>query len=233
MADQFLDVVRTMSGGDGSLAVPSMLRYACTTIPGTDHAGITLASSGSQPATIAATGELPLEIDHLQYSLGEGPCLAALSVTDLVRVGDLALDERFPRFAPRAVDLGVRSMLSAPMQLSDGERAALNLYSVRPGAFEPDHVALAGIFAAYVSLLLLNHRRQEKIMRLERALESNREIGVATGILMEQRRSNQTAAFERLVQASQNSNRRLRDVATEVNRTMQLPSLAEDPNQRQ
>jgi hypothetical protein len=225
LAGQFQELVRSMADQQGSLEVEHVLTYACKAIPGAEHAAVTRAGSRAKPETIAATGDLPMEIDSVQYALGEGPCVAALSVSDVVWVDDLALDDQFPRFAPRAVDLGIRSMLSTRLYLSETERAALNLYSARPAAFESDHVALAAIFASYTSLVLLNRMHQDTAMRLERALESNREIGIAMGILMAQRRWTQSEAFDRLVDASQNLNRRLRDIAAEVNNTLKPPRI--------
>lgn len=225
MAGQFQELVRSMVEGHRALEIEPVLDYARTAIAGADHAAITLARRGAEPETIAATGELPVQMDALQYTLGEGPCVAALSLNDQVWVDDLAVDAQFPRFSPRAVDLGIRSMLSTRLFLSEHDRAALNLYSQRPAAFEPDQLALAAIFAAYTSLVLVNRMHEDKIIRLERALESNREIGVAMGILMAQRRWTQSEAFDRLVNASQHLNRRLRDIAAEVNLTSRLPGI--------
>jgi len=61
-------------------------------------------------------------------------------------------------------------------------------------------------------------------MHLERALQSNREIGVAMGILMAQQRCTREEAFEQLSTASQKLNRRLRDIAEEVGHTGALPA---------
>ncbi len=49
-----------------------------------------------------------------------------------------------------------------------------------------------------------------------RALESNREIGVAMGILMEKERFTRAQAFDVLRVASQDSNRKLSDIAMDV-----------------
>ncbi len=225
MAGQFQELVRSMVEGRRNLEIDPVLDYARTAIAGADHAAITLARSGGQPETVAATGELPIRVDALQYTLGEGPCVAALTVSDQVHVADLALDGRYPRFAPRAAELGVRSMLSTRLFLSADDRAALSLYSRRPAAFDPDQLALAAIFASYASLVLVNRTSEDKVIRLERALESNREIGVAMGILMAQRRWTQSEAFDRLVNASQSLNRRLRDIAAEVSLTSRLPRI--------
>ena len=51
---------------------------------------------------------------------------------------------------------------------------------------------------------------------LSQALQSNREIGVAMGILMNQHRFTRQEAFDVLRVASQNSNRKLADIAVEV-----------------
>lgn len=69
---------------------------------------------------------------------------------------DLATDDRYPRFSPGAIELGVRSMLSARLYLSAHDRAALTLYSARPYAFSEEQNPLLAIFASFASLLLLN-----------------------------------------------------------------------------
>lgn len=51
---------------------------------------------------------------------------------------------------------------------------------------------------------------------LESALRSAREIGMAMGILMARRGAPEAAAFEALAHASQQQNRKLRDVAADV-----------------
>lgn len=63
-----------------------------------------------------------------------------------------------------------------------------------------------------------------KIEHLERALESNRLIGTAVGILMAELRITSEEAFDRLRTASQTSNRKLSDVADDVVFTGALPA---------
>lgn len=67
---------------------------------------------------------------------------------------------------------------------------------------------------------------EKEIFDLERALESNREIGVAMGILMAREMCTQSQAFNRLRTASQQLNRKLRDIADDVKRTGQIPVRA-------
>jgi AmiR/NasT family two-component response regulator len=56
----------------------------------------------------------------------------------------------------------------------------------------------------------------DKIANLEIALKSGRRIGMAMGILMAQFRIREDAAFDMLREASQNRNRKLRDLAEDV-----------------
>lgn len=165
-----------------------------------------------------------MRVDSLQYALNEGPCVAALTESDLVLVNNLETGEQFPRFSVGAVEFGVRSMLSTRLFLTADDRAALNLYSSKADAFRFDDLPLAAIFGSFASLLLLHQMHEDTIMHLERALQSNREIGVAIGILMAQHHSTREQAFEQLSKASQKLNRRLRDIAEEVGTTGELPS---------
>jgi len=224
MAIQFHALLKSMVDNAGMLRMESVIGYATVAIHGADHAAITLKRAGREPETVFASGELPLKVDALQYNLGEGPCVAALNASDLVLVDDLTNDGRFPTFGPEAVRLGVHSMLSTRLFLNKDDRAALNLYSNRPRAFHPTQLPLAAIFASYASLLLISRIHEDYIIDLERALESNREIGVAIGILMAENRCSREDAFELLATASQHLNRRLLDIADEVNRTGQVPT---------
>jgi hypothetical protein len=225
LADQMRDLVRAMSADqpDG-IKVPRVVEFAAAVVPGAEHAGISLIEGNKQPQTIAATGDLPLQVDKLQYALNEGPCVQALIQSDLVWSGDLSKDQQWPRFAPRAVaDTGVHSMASFRLFLSAERRGALNFYSGIPQAFDELALGVGAIFASYASLTLLNDLHLDKIMNLERALETNREIGVALGILMARQLCTADQAFDMLRIASQHTHRKLRDIAAEVTETGALP----------
>ena len=62
-------------------------------------------------------------------------------------------------------------------------------------------------------------RSRHEVGHLQAALESNRMIGVAIGVLMTTQRCTATHAFELLKEASQTQNRKLRDVAADVQYT--------------
>ena len=75
----------------------------------------------------------------------------------------------------------------------------------------------------------LNEARR-RIENLETALQSNRRIGVAIGILMSRHGLSEDDAFALLAEASQLTNRKLRDIAEEVVYEGDLPHrVAEAP----
>jgi hypothetical protein len=98
---------------------------------------------------------------------------------------DLRSENWWPLFARAIVDqTPVRSMLSFRLFLTEQDRAALNLYVTKAGAFTEQSIATGSMFAAYASMALLPVARNDTANHLTRALESNREIGVAKRILM-------------------------------------------------
>jgi hypothetical protein len=227
MAAEFSDLARLLADGQ---PIPDMLdrlvKVAAQAVTGTEHCAITLVQGRASPRTIAASDELPMKVDALQYTLQEGPCLQALVVSDVTLANDLATDRQWPTFAERAVaETGVRAMLSFRLYLTGAAQAALNFYSSRPQAFPLPSIATGSIFAAYASLALLASLHEEKALNLTRAVESNREIGTAIGILMATKKVTQQDAFDQLRVASQALHRKLRDIAAEVKITGELPDL--------
>ncbi|MHA3700844.1 GAF and ANTAR domain-containing protein [Jatrophihabitans sp. YIM 134969] len=203
----------------------AITRLAVAQLDGVDHAGITVVRRG-EFSTPASSGRLPEDVDALQYETGQGPCLSAISEEGTFRTADLAAEtERWPRFSRRAAaELDVHSMLSMRLFVQDDTLGALNFYSHRIGAFD-DTIAEAGaLFAAHAALALSNADEQDENLNLKRALDSSRLIGAATGILMAHHRLTQEQAFDVLRQVSQNSNRKLRDVADDVVHTGAVPS---------
>ena len=226
LANQFGDIARAMidDGPDGELLIDQVLKFAAEGVPGSEYAAITRVSGNGRPETIAASADLPLRVDLLQYETGEGPCLQTLVQSDVEHAADLAADLQWPAFSARAVhETGIRSMLSFRLFLTAKERGALTFYAHAPHAFTPLSMSTGAIFASYTSLVLTNQFHQDESMNLRRALESNREIGMALGILMARELHTAEQAFTRLRTASQHLHRKLHDVATEVIETGSLP----------
>jgi len=204
-----------------AMTLQHVVQMAGAAVPHSEQVGVTLIRSRSRVETPAATGDLAAACDELQYTLREGPCLHAAKANRPVRVDDMTRERRWPRFAPRAASLGVRSMLVLPLAAARGTVGALNLYSRRVNAFDPDDELIGQSFATHAAIALV-HVELEQNLRV--GLETRQEIGQAVGILMERHRLNPSAAFELLVEASQRSHMKLRDIANRMVETGEDPT---------
>ena len=174
---------------------------------------------GGRFSTAASTDEQSRRADALQYEVGSGPCVDAILDDTIYVTEDVACDQRWSLWGKRvSTELGLRSVLAYRLSLLDdsGAVAALNVYSDRLGAFDDRAVGAGLVLATHGSLLVTAQLARDKAANLLRAMESNREIGVAMGILMHRHKLDREQAFAVLRVASQDSNRKLAEVASEV-----------------
>ncbi|MEV4618812.1 GAF and ANTAR domain-containing protein [Asanoa sp. NPDC049573] len=186
------------------------------TIPGAEEVSVTLVRGG-QAHTAAYTGAVALRLDEWQYELGRGPCIDAAEGGVVVSVPDTSKDGRWPSWAAAAYAEGVQSSLSIGLPIQDAVIGALNIYGTKPDAFDVDGVTLAQTFAGYASVAMANAHLYDTTATLanhmQSAMESRAVIEQAKGIVMGQRRCTADEAFAILVKVSQDTNRKLRDVA--------------------
>ncbi|MCW2541481.1 MAG: hypothetical protein JWN95_3206 [Frankiales bacterium] len=229
---QFTDLAAAMIISQSEpLHAARVVQFAAQAVPGSEHAALTLIKGNQPPVTAAGSSELPFRVDAIQYDTKQGPCLEALLEGDICRADDLATDPQWPRFAARAVrETGVRAMFSVRLFLDASQRGALNFYAMRPNAFSDLDVAIGSIFAAYASMALTSSMHQQRATHLQIAVESNRQIGIAIGILMARKLLTADQAFGELRFASQHLHRKLRDIAAEVATTGELPAVVPGPS---
>jgi len=108
--------------------VQHLVEIAAKTLGHGISAAVTVSRYG-RPATVASSDVYAAQFDEVQYGRNEGPCLTAMRAGKIVLIDDLADDERFSEYRPRALSLGVRSSLSLPLNGGNHAVGALNLYS--------------------------------------------------------------------------------------------------------
>jgi hypothetical protein len=178
--------------------------------------GITLLRD-RKAATIGWSSDSAREVDQIQYSLSQGPCLTAAEEEREVHVPDLFDEDRWgPDYANAVASHGLRSVLSLPFNLQGDARAALNLYSDVPHKFDERASAKARGYTREISQALRLAVRfslhTDSAANLRATLESRTTIDIAVGIVTQNRCSQDTAA-RILTEASSNSNTKLRDIA--------------------
>jgi GAF domain-containing protein len=206
------------AAGDVQSTLAIVVELAVATIDGCDFAGLFLIE-GDTVSTPTYTDPIVVEIDALQHSTGEGPCLDAIAHRLIFYADDLTRDLRWLHFGPKASKAGIRSVLALPLS-ADAQFGALNLYALYPVAFGVVDRARAAILASMASLALsVAHSHEDEARRAENlhaALASRETIGEATGILMERERITAAQAFDILRRASQHLNIKLRQVAEDL-----------------
>jgi GAF domain-containing protein len=133
---------------------------------------------------------------------------------------ETASDTRWPAFAAAATGQGVLATLSLPLADENAVLGALNLYSTTVSTFDDRALEVACLFADQLGVAAANAmayvEAYELSQQLQQAMESRAVIEQAKGILMAAQGCDADEAFRILVRASQNQNRKLRAIATEI-----------------
>ncbi|MCW2539381.1 MAG: Signal transduction histidine kinase [Frankiales bacterium] len=164
--------------------------FAVKAIPGAEGAGLTL-FQGNRADTIVASARFVHDVDAAQYSIGEGPCITAAAERRTVRLASVDADGPYPRFGPRAAEMGIQSMLSLPL-LSEGidgdVLGSINVYARERNVFDDRAQELGELFAIPAAISVRNAQALSEALlltgRLEAALVKRAAEDRATGALL-------------------------------------------------
>jgi GAF domain-containing protein len=214
----FAELGRTrLADVDIDTLLDKIAQLAKRTIPGAGEVSVTLLH-GNHPQTAAFTGELAKVLDEQQYERGYGPCLDAADTATTQMVPDTSIEQRWPDWAGDAEKAGALSSLSVGLPVHEHVTGALNIYATTTNAFDDDAVTtIAQRFAGFAAAGLANaHLYQTQATlagHMQKAMNSRAVIEQAKGIIMGDRRCTPDQAFAILTKLSQDTNRKLRDVA--------------------
>lgn len=220
VARQLSELAREMEAEpDFAAVMDRIVTSTVTELSGAVGAAITLLERG-RVTSPAHSSELAGKVGVIQSETGEGPCVDTAREEVTIRVDDLSTSDTWPTFAARAVDLGIKSLLSFQLFVGRDSMGALDVYSDRVNGFDAVDEE-TGLLLASHAALTMNSARQ--VSTLETALTTRDLIGQAKGILMERFQLDSTRAFDVLNRLSQHTNRKLRDIAQEVVTSRELP----------
>ena len=190
------------------------------TIPTSLGSAVSLIDERGRRTTAATTHHPLAAADTLQYELNEGPCLTAWAHRSVVRVDDTRTESRWPRWCGAVQELGVLSVLSAPLIAGDLALGAMKVYSRQASAFGADAERRLSMFAPQAAVLLANVQSHEAATELseglKQALRTRDVIATAKGIVMARDGLDEESALQMLVAASQREHSKLRDVAQDI-----------------
>jgi diguanylate cyclase (GGDEF)-like protein len=167
-----------------------------TAVPVTG-AGIMLRGHDHESYIVAASDERVQEIEQLQNDLQEGPCLTAYFTGEPVLLPDLSANDRFPRYTPLVVEMGVAAVFTFPLRLDGRRLGALDLYRDTVGELDPGAMSAAEVLADVAAAYLFNARIRGQARESERELRHRSLHDPLTGL------PNRTLLEERLDHAAQ------------------------------
>lgn len=215
------DLARYLEAQDDvQSTIAGIVETAVHTVPGAVYAGISVFAGRKTMHTPVASADIVYRVDRAQIDVGEGPCLDVLYETHTVSLPDTSDEPRWPRFAALAAELGIGSMLSFRLYVTDQDLGALNVYSPHPAAFTVESERVGLLFAAHAAVAMAS---AQQVTQLEQAIDTRDLIGQAKGILMERHKLTADQAFALLVRASQHTNTKLAVIAGYLCHTGELP----------
>ncbi len=123
-------------------------------------AGVMLLADGRPQASVCTTDEVSSLIEEAQYTLGEGPCVDAHGLGEVVSEPDLGSHGalRWVSFSRRALGAGARAVFGYPIRIGTVRLGALNLYRDRIGPLDDDQHANALVMADVAARAILAAR---------------------------------------------------------------------------
>lgn len=184
-------------------------------------AGLVLVDDGGALHLMASTTGVMELLELFQLQRGEGPCLDCSTSGQPVAVVDLAqAAERWPRFAPCAVEAGFRSVHAVPLRLRGQVLGALNMFGAAPGDLNPADLSAAKALADMAAIGILQARaaREAHLVgeQLRRALHSRVVIEQAKGMLAQRHATGPDEAFSSLRTYARRHQRPLTGVAEDL-----------------
>ena len=224
--DSFLEINRKLVAGDTvslEQALGQLVGHAVANIDGCEWAAVTSWPENKAPQTLATSDHIATRVDEIQHELLEGPCLHAAADSLPITIPDLRSDQRWPRFAGAVLDeLPVRAALAYPLDDGANGRMALNLFAGQSHAFD-NRLEQSAVFASQANALTMHAQTAVRAAQFQSALESNRRIAMAMGVLMATQKVQSDVALEMLKAASNRRRRKVIEIASYVVETGELP----------
>lgn len=221
IVETFVELADTMVDEFDVIDFLHRLAKRCAELLDCAEAGLLLADAAGQLRVMASSSERSEALELLQSQRDEGPCVECYRQGVSVFSDDLAADdERWPEFAPAALERGFRSVQALPMRVRGETIGAMNLFRSQTGRIADPDLALGQGMADIAAIALLQERtvRESRgvIAGLQGALNSRVIIEQAKGMLAERSQIGVDEAFVRMRAHARDHNRRLGEVAQDL-----------------
>jgi hypothetical protein len=210
--------------GDPAATLPDRLCVECLLALPVSGVGVALMTvDGPSGVVLAATDERARQLEELQFSLGEGPCVEASRRARPVLEPDLlaAGPARWPAFGMTVLEAGIRAIFAFPLRVGAIRVGVLDLYRDTPGSLTSLELADAMAFADAATELVLHLRDQHGesgagYSALVGPVDSRAVIHQASGMITVQLGVGLAEALLRLRAHAHATGRPVSDVAADV-----------------
>lgn len=223
------DAVARRDGDPSPMHRLEAICHACLDLLPVDGAGVMLMAQRTHQGTLYATDNRIQQLEELQNSAAEGPCIDSYNFGRPVLEPDLSTTGRgrWPLLSAAALKVGIQALFSFPLQLDDTSVGALDLYRQRVGDLDAEQVADARLLAAMATreVLALQAIASPGSLPDQIADLSGDRIVVeqATGMVAAQTRGDIAGAGRLLRRVAAEQERALAEVARDiVARTLRL-----------
>jgi hypothetical protein len=172
---------------------------------------------------VAASDGGATQLEELQFSLGQGPCVDASRTGRPVLVPDLAAAPpgSWPQFGVEATAAGLRAVFALPLQVGGIRLGVLDLYRDTPGELTQKELADALFFADAGTQLLLELQARDTAQGVPpphafAVLDDRAEVHQATGVVSVRAGVTLAQALSLLRARAYAEGRPLADLAREV-----------------
>jgi len=219
--DAFVRLSDTLVADYDIIEFLQFLTRRCVELVDVDEAAVMLASPSGHLQAVASSSERSRLLELFELQNEDGPCLDAYRTGVPVSAPDLANDrERWPSFAPQALEVGFSAVHSVPLKLRGDVIGALNLLRAGAGSLAPADAKLVRALADIATVGVLHERIVSRSVAtatgLQNALNSRVRIEQAKGILAERGDITIDEAFEALRGFARRNGRKLSEVAAGV-----------------
>jgi hypothetical protein len=185
---EILSAVRA-GARDGADLPESLVRLCARTLP-VSGVGIALMTDDGPAGTVAASDGGALQLEELQFTLAQGPCVDASHTGRPVLTPDLAAtsSRSWPQFAAGAYAAGLRAVFAFPLQVGGIRLGVLDLYRDSAGELSQGELADALAWADAATRLLLDLQAQDTAHGIPpphalAVLDDRAEVHQATGVV--------------------------------------------------
>jgi len=229
LARTFVDLTQSLSSGEDSYEVLSMLSNRCVELLPVSASGILIMDQLGVLQVIAASSPSAHLLDLFQIQNEEGPCFQCYRTGEAVSDIDVTDEVRWPRYSSLAKSNGFTATYALPLKSRGTVIGALNLFAKEKLSPERILVAQTLADAATLSLLQLDPVSNLEVLarKVVSTIDERDTIEEAKGMISQRFSVTADVALIRIRKASAKSNSPIMEVARAiVTRNNEHPSIS-------